>query len=163
MERVARNTAEQSLHIREAQFVALTIEFDKSNFRREYWSREQMKHPTNDGEWIVYKECRVGIKNNSSRTVRDVTVSSRPVGPIPSRPVLMMFDATKTIKCDINPGSVVLIPVVQGPIHGLPGMACGSSAAELYGPIEVVATGTDVAAVTRIFQFDWQLEPMIYD
>jgi len=162
-ERIARSTAELALKSREAEFSALSIEFDNSNPRREYWSRESIKHPAKEGEWLVYKECRVGIRNNSNKTVRDVMVFSRPVGPIPGRPTPMLFDATKTTKCDINPGSYALVPVAQSSLEIFPGTACGPTAAEIYGPLEVVATGTDVASVTRIFQFDWQLEAMIYD
>ena len=162
-ERFARTKAERSLAEQDNNFFALQIGFDRSNPRQEYWSREQRKNPAKKGEWIVYKECRVKIENLSRATVRDVTVSSRPIGPLPSRPALMLFDATKTTKCDIHPGNFALVPVVQWPVEIMAGMACNETAAQIYGPIEVTATGTDVATVTRLFEFDWQLEPMIYD
>jgi len=32
-----------------------------------------------------------------------------------------------------------------------------------YGPVKVTASGDDIQPTTRVFQFDYQREPMIFD
>jgi hypothetical protein len=65
--------------------------------------------------------------------------------------------------CDIKPGCSRLVPVIRWPHPKVQaGMLAGPSALE-YGPVKVTASGDDAVPAVRVFEFDYQAEPMLYD
>jgi len=139
----------------------LEIIFDQSNPARRFWSMESMKSET--GTVIPYWEYRADIKNKSDKTIRNVSVTTEHIGLVPQRPADQVFDKIRKTTCDIKPRCSELVPVLRWPIPGnLPGTLAGSSALE-YGPIKITASADDVLPTVRIFQFDYQEEPMLFN
>lgn len=137
----------------------LEIIFDSSNPSKRFWSMESARGKNKSVFW----EYRVEIKNKSSKTIRNVSVTVEHTGLMPVRPVDQFFDKSGIATCDLRPGSSELVPVLQWPIPIVQaGMLAGSTALE-YGPIKVIAVADDVSLVTRNFQFDYQAEPMLFE
>lgn len=142
----------------------LEIIFDPTNPSGRFWSMEPLilmdkeELAKTGGFW----QYRVEIKNNSMRTVRNVSVTTEHMGPMRKRPEDQPFDKIKKTSCDIKPGCSELVFVKRWPLKIQPGMLMGSDALA-YGPIKITASGDDVLPVTRIFQFDYQRTPMIFD
>lgn len=108
-------------------------------------------------------EYRVEIRNESSKTVRNVSLTSEHLGQMPIRPRDLIFDKTKKNIGDIKPGQSELVSVVRWPIPiKQEGMLAGRTALE-YGPIKLTATGDDSMPTIRVFDFDYQAEPMLRD
>ncbi|MGI8569310.1 MAG: hypothetical protein ACR2KT_09720 [Methylocella sp.] len=141
----------------------LEIIFDPNNPARRFWSMESPRDENGNQKPGVFLEYRADIKNNSSETLRNVSVTIEHIGHLPVRPVDTTFDKIKNISCDLKPGCSELIAVVRWPIPKLqPGMLAGPSA-WAYGPIKLTASADDVHPAERIFQFDYQAEPMLFD
>jgi hypothetical protein len=142
----------------------LEIVFDPANPAQRFWSRESPRDKNGHKLPGVFWEYRVGIRNNSQKTVHNVSVTVEHVGQnLPVRPVDAIFDKTRKTSCDLKPGTDELIPVIRWPIPIVQaGMLAGSTAFE-YGPVRVTASGDDIPPTMRTFQFDYQSEPMIFD
>ena len=140
----------------------LEIIFDPRNPANRFWSMESQIYENGNKKPIVFWEYRVEIKNRSFKTIRNVSLTKEHVGQMGKRPVDQIFDKIKQTSCDLKPGCRELVPVIRWPIQRLPGMLANSTALE-YGPIVVTVSGDDVLPTTRIFQFDWQQTPMIFD
>lgn len=139
----------------------LEIIFDLANPANRFWSMEAPA--SGGGETMPHWEYRVEIKNNSVKTIRNVTVTVEHIGQCQVRPVIPSFDMSENRSCDINPGDSRLVRVVHWPIPvRQPGFLSGPSAIE-YGPVVVTASGDDILPTTRKFQFDYQRTPMIFD
>ena len=140
----------------------LEIIFDTHNPARRFWSMEQAYNELgmpNGAFW----EHRVEIRNNSLKTLRNVSVTTAHLGQMPMRPVNQPFDKIKKTTCNLQPGCTELVPVTRWPIPKVQeGMLAGSSALE-YGPIKVTASADDTVPVTRLFHFDWQTDQMLFD
>jgi hypothetical protein len=141
----------------------LEIIFDPRNPARRFWSLESPRDENGNKQPGTLYEYRVEIKNNSSKTMRNVSVTVEHLGAMPLRPVDSKFDRTGTVFCDIKPGTGELVSVVRWPHpKKQAGFLAGPSALE-YGPIKVAVSADDVAPTTRLFQFDYQAEPMLFD
>jgi hypothetical protein len=142
----------------------LEVIFDSTNPSKRFWSQESPKDENGKPKPGVFWEYRVAVKNNSSKTVRNVSVSVEHIGQnLPIRPVDAIFDKIRKGSCDLKPGADELVPIVRWPIPVVQaGMLASKSALE-YGPIKVIASGDDVPPAIRIFQFDYQSEPMLFD
>ncbi len=139
----------------------LKIIFDPTNPSDRFWSMESSR---GEDEFLgsgAFWEYRVEIKNNSSKTIRNVSVTIECTGLVSERPVDQVFDKSRTTTCDLKPGAGELVSVRQWPIPiAQEGMLAGSSALK---QIEVVAVADDVPPITRTFQFDYQRKPMLFD
>lgn len=141
----------------------LEIIFDPSNPARRFWSIEALPGSSGQSMRGGFWEYRVEIKNNSSRTLKNVSVTTEHVGQMPIRPVDQPFDKIRKTSCDLKPGCSELVPVVRWPIPiRQVGMLAGPSALE-YGPIKVIASADDSTPSIRVFRFDYQAEPMLFD
>ncbi|MCJ2085042.1 hypothetical protein MKK88_03405 [Methylobacterium sp. E-005] len=141
----------------------LEIRFDPTNPARRFWSleaprdREGTRHPG------VVHEYRVDIHNPTMRTIRNVSVTLEHAGDMGSRPADAFLDKTWTQVCDLKPGCFELVTILRWPYPKIqPGMLAGRSAL-CYGPLMVTASGDDIPPTRRIFWFDYQREPMIFD
>ncbi len=162
IERLARISVTEELRILRESGPDLEIYFDPENHAKKFWSMESAKDYHNDG-YVTFWEYRVEVRNISKKTIRSVQVSREIIGPLPHRAVFMKFDATKTEAIDINPGHSALVPIVQWTIPIIQAGNLAGESAEAYGPIQVIATGNDTPAVIRLFRFNYQKTPMIYD
>ncbi|SFM83862.1 hypothetical protein [Methylobacterium pseudosasicola] len=141
----------------------LEIHFDPANPARRFWSleaprdREGTRHPG------VVHEYRVDIHNPTMRTIRNVSVTVEHAGDMGSRPTDAFLDKTWAQVFDLKPGCAELATILRWPHPKIqPGMLAGPSAL-CYGPIVVIASGDDIPPTCRIFWFDYQREPMIFD
>jgi len=135
------------------------IIFNAGNPSRRFWS---VGNFSENGKTFPYWEYRIEIKNRRwVKTVKNVSVAVEHIGPMPQRPRDHFFDKTKTTSCDLKPGCAELVSLVQWPIPiRQVGLLSGASALA-YGPIQVTVSGDDVKPMTKIFEFDYQCEPMI--
>ena len=75
----------------------------------------------------------------------------------------MPFDKDQSQRIDINPGCTELVTILRWPHPRIQaGMLAGPAALE-YGPIVIVAGAEDTLPQRRVFQFDYQQTPMIFD
>lgn len=140
----------------------LEIHFDETNPNAKFWSTESMWSEVRRAD-VVYWEYRIEVKNNSAKTLRNVRVTTEHTGMMPVRPYDQEFDNPKSTACDIQPWRSRLVPILKWTIPVIQeGMLAGDSARE-YGPIKVVASADDVAPATRIFHFDYQRTPMVFE
>lgn len=141
----------------------LEIIFDPQNPAKRFWS---MESPTDkDGRKLpgAFWEYRVEVKNNSSRTVRNVSVTTERIGQMAQRPSDHYFDKIKKTSCDLKPGCSELVSIIHWPI---PIKQAGMLAAEMaleYGPVKVIASADDSMPSIRTFGFDYQAEPMLFE
>ena len=138
----------------------LEIIFDPNNPSKRFWSMESPEYENGKPKSNPYWEYRVEIKNNSSKTLRNVSSATEAIGPMPQRPADQLFDKNKKTTYDIKPWCSELVPVARWDIPIIqPGMLVG----EGYGPIKVIASADDTKPSVRIFKFDYMREPMLYD
>jgi hypothetical protein len=137
---------------------ALVIEFNAKNPGRKFWSIE---NPT-PGIPRAFWEYRVAIKNKSAATIRNVSVTVERIGQMPVRPESAPFDRDQRMTCDLKPGCSELAVVLRWPTRPEAGMLAGPSALA-YGPIKIIASGDDVPVASRVFQFDYQRTPMLFE
>jgi hypothetical protein len=141
----------------------LQIIFDPINTARRFWSLEPAKDKDGSPKPGSYWEHRIEIRNNSQRTLRNVSVTTEHLGQLPVRPADQIFDKIKKTSCDLKPGCSELVPVVRWPNPKIQaGMLADRSALE-YGPIKVTASADDTAPCVRTFKFDYQTEQMLFD
>jgi hypothetical protein len=77
--------------------------------------------------------------------------------------LILSFDKIRKTSCDLKPGMSELVPVIRWPHPKImAGMLAGGSALE-YGPVKVTVSADDVPPAVRVFQFDYQAEPMLFD
>jgi hypothetical protein len=137
----------------------LKIIFDVSNPGNKFWSIEPLV--TESGQHDTYWEYRAVIKNNSSKTIRNVKVTVECTGPMPTRPELSRFDLNKKQLIDLNPNEEALVVIrtwYNPPI--VVGMAIGE---DIYGPIKLTASADDIAPSAKLFHFDPMKTPMVYE
>ena len=138
----------------------LEIIFDPTNPGRTFWSIAPMKDE--NGKQIAgsFWEYRAVIKNKSFRTVRNVKVTVEAIGDMPARPEHSQFDINKKPLIDLTPNEETLAvirrwfnpPIVEGMVGG-----------GAYGPIKMTASADDVLPTTKVFQFDPEQTPMIFE
>jgi hypothetical protein len=147
----------------ELETSSLKINFDAANPSKRFWSMESPRDEQGNAQPGVIWEYRVEVENTSSKTIRNVSVVVEHVGPMPVRPLDAKFDKTRKTACDLKPGTTELVAVLRWPVPIIQaGMLAGSSALA-YGPIKVIAAGDDITPSERLFHFDYQSEPMIFD
>jgi hypothetical protein len=141
----------------------LEIVFDPSNPARRFWSMESPKDEHGVRLPGAFWEHRVEIRNNSMKTLRNVSITIEHMGPMPIRPFDTVFDKIKNTSCDLKPGCSELAPVVRWHIpKKLEGYLAGSSAWG-YGPIKITASADDTAPSVRTFQFNYETDQMLFD
>lgn len=136
----------------------LEIIFDPNNRFGRFWSIEPPEWSKTISYWIYKLE----IKNNSSKTLRNVSLEIEFIGEMHEGPFEQIFDKTNQTLCDLKPGCSTFTSILRWPTTPLPGMLAGSSALA-YGPIKATASADDTKPSVRVFQFDYQKEPMLYD
>jgi class 3 adenylate cyclase len=139
----------------------LEIIFDRANPHNKFWSMESPRDE--DGKKLpgVIWEYRIEIRNNSSRTIRNVMVTAEHIGAMPIRPYDRVFDKNRKTTCDLRPHCSELATVLWWPIPiRQAGMAFGE---DVYGPIKITVGGDDVLPTVRIFRFDYEATPMLMD
>jgi hypothetical protein len=142
---------------------SIEIIFDPTNPAKRFWSFESPQDEQGNRKPGIFLEYRVDIKNNSSNTIKNVSVTVEHIGRLPLRPVDMIFDKIRKTSCDLKPGCAELVPVIRWPHPKIQaGMLAGPSALE-YGPVRITASADDVPPTVRTFQFDYQAEPMLFD
>jgi hypothetical protein len=130
----------------------LEIIFDLNNPGEQFWKRRQGKDK--DGKLIpkMVLEHRIGVRNTSSTTIRNVRVSIETLGIIPIDPRDMHFQKGDKENFDISPGHTELAPVWWvWPAEA--GDAWGSTATAFHGPLRVTARGDDVQPTTVEFDY----------
>jgi hypothetical protein len=140
----------------------LEIIFEPLNPARRFWSLESH---LDDYKRLIgtFWEHRIEIKNNSSVTLRNVTVMVERTGPSPVKPQRALFVRTKTESCDINPGCSELVLVNRWPHPKTQvGMLAGPSAWG-YGPINVIASAHDTLPAETIFDFNYETDQMLFE
>lgn len=138
----------------------LEIIFDPTNPGRKFWSIEQMRDEKGKPTGSFW-EYRALIKNNSSRTLRNVKAVVEAIGPMPTRPEPSHFDINKQNLIDLNPQEEALALIrrwFNPPI--VVGMVCGVDA---YGPIKMTVSADDVPPTIKLFHFDPMQTPMIFE
>jgi hypothetical protein len=139
----------------------IKIIFDQSNPNRKFWSIEPMRDDTGKQVPGTFWEYRALIKNVSAKTLRNVKVVVEATGPMPTRPEPSQFDINKKHLIDLNPGEEQLVLVrrwYNPPI--VVGMACGT---DVYGPVKMTASADDVSPTIKLFHFDPEQTPMIFE
>jgi hypothetical protein len=138
----------------------LKIIFDHANRGRKFWSIETAKDE-NGKALGTYWEYRALIKNDSPNTLRNVKAVVEAIGPLPSRPQPSYFDINKQQLIDLHPEDEALVVIrrwFNPPI--VVGMACGT---DIYGPIKMTVSANDVPPTTKLFHFDPERTPMIFE
>jgi hypothetical protein len=139
----------------------IKIVFDQANPNRQFWSIEPMKDEAGEQAPGSFWEYRALIKNVSAKTLRNVKVTVEAVGPMPTRPEPSQFDINKKHLVDLNPEEEALVllrrwynpPIVVG-------MVCGT---DMYGPIKMTASADDIPPTIKLFHFDPERTPMIFE
>jgi hypothetical protein len=139
----------------------LEIIFDPTNPGKKFWSIEQMRDESGKQVPGSFWEYRALIKNTSPKTLRNVKVTVEAVGILPSRPEPSQFDINKKHLIDLTPDEEVLVLIrrwFNPPI--VVGMLANENA---YGPIKMTASADDVFPTTKIFRFEPERTPMIFE
>jgi hypothetical protein len=139
----------------------LLILFDLKNHNRKFWSLEPLRDQTGKQTPGSYWEYRAIVKNSSDRTVRNVKVLVETMGPLATRPQQSVFDIDRKAVRDLAPDEEALAvirtwyhpPIVQG-------MVCGD---DMYGPIKMIAYGDNIQPKTKLFHFNPEKTPMIWE
>jgi hypothetical protein len=108
-----------------------------------------------------YWEYRAIVKNSSASTVRNVRVLVEATGPLPTRPEQSVFDIDRKAVRDLAPQeeALAVIRMWYNPPR-VAGMVCGD---DMYGPIKMIAYGDDVQPRTKLFHFNPERTPMIWE
>ena len=161
--KLERNTAEifeAQPPIKAAPSSPLEIIFDLSNPGRKFWSIETAKDDNGKAKGTFW-EYRALIRNNSPTTLRNVKAVVEAIGPMPSRPEPSYFDINKQQLIDLNPHDEALAVIrrwFNPPI--VVGMASGT---DIYGPIKMTVSANDVPPTAKLFHFDPERTPMIFE
>ena len=94
----------------------LEIIFDSTNPARRFWSKESPRDGSGAAKYGTFWEYRVEIKNKSTKTIRNVSVTTEHTGQMPVRPMDQIFDKIKKTSCDLKPYCSELVPVIGWPI-----------------------------------------------
>jgi hypothetical protein len=142
------------------QICPLEIVFDRANPKERFWSLEPAFDAQGEpagSQW----EYRAAIKNASAKTLRNVMVTVEATGPMPTRPQQSLFDLNKKPVIDLHPGQEALA-IIRRWYHPaiVVGMVCGE---DMYGPIKMIASADDTPSSTKLFHFDPEKTPMIYE
>jgi hypothetical protein len=140
----------------------LEIIFEPLNPARRVWSLESH---VDDYKRLIgnFWEHRLEIKNNSSLTLRNVSVTVERTGPMPIKPQRAIFIRTNTESCDINPCCSELVLVNRWP---QPKRQAGMLAAEsawAYGPIKVIASANDTLPAEKTYDFNYETDQMLFE
>lgn len=140
----------------------LEIIFEPLNPARRFWSLESH---VDDYKRLIgtFWEHRLEIKNNSSITLRNVSVTVERTGPMPIKPQRAIFIRTNTESCDINPRCSELVLVNRWP---QPKRQAGMLAAEsawAYGPIKVIASANDTLPAEKTYDFNYETDQMLFE
>jgi hypothetical protein len=139
----------------------LLIIFDHRNPNRKFWSIEPMRDETGNQTQGSYWEYRAIVKNSSASTVRNVRVLVEATGPLPTRPEQSVFDIDRKPVRDLAPEeeALAVIRAWYNPPR-VEGLVCGD---DVYGPIKMIAYGDDVQPRTKLFHFNPERTPMIWE
>lgn len=139
----------------------LAISFDHSNPNRKFWSIEPMRDAEGKQVPGTFWEYRAEIKNLSHRTLTNVKIIIEATGPMPLRPAQSVFDIDRKPVRDLSPQEEALAvirtwynpPIVQGLVIG----------EDIYGPIRVTALADDVPPTVKVFHFNPEKMPAVYE
>jgi hypothetical protein len=140
----------------------LEIIFEPLNPGRRFWSLESH---SDDYKRLIgnFWEHRVEVKNNSSVTLRKVTVTVERLGSLPVKPQSALFVRTKTDSCDINPGCSELVLINRWPHPKQREGFMTSESAWGYGPIKVVASAEDTIPAETMYDFNYETDQMLFE
>lgn len=138
----------------------LEIIFDPSNPAQRFWKRTLAKDKDSNILAITLWEYRVGIRNKSGKTVRNVRVSIESLGLMPVDPRDVGFLKDSKECRDISPSYTEFVPVwwVWPP---QPGDAWGPTATAFHGPIRIIARGDDIAPSEALFDYRPEETPVL--
>ena len=147
----------------------LEIVFDKGNWDDKFWSMELAK----DNNGVVklplssYWEYRVAIRNNSTKTARNASVTTQWINKVRGlprdAPINREFIRTKSKILDLQPGCEEFVCVHFWPEPAIQaGMLAGQSIPG-YGQLKIVASGDDILPAKRYFKLNYELTPMLID
>lgn len=140
---------------------AIEIVFDETNPRRRFWSLETWQRGT--PHQVTGWEYRVEVRNNTNKTLYDVTAVTENCGALGELQSTLKFHRTGQTSVSIHPKSSELVALFLAPEPvRQPGMLTGPSA-EAYGPMIVKISARDTPEVTRKFNLDPFRTPMIFD
>jgi len=130
----------------------LEIVFDLNNPGEQFWKRRQGTDANGNLIPKMVLEHRIGVRNTSSTTIRNVRVSIETLGIIPIDPRDMRFQKGDKENFDISPGHMELAPIwwVWPPEAG---DAWGSTATAFHGPLRVTARGDDIYPAKAEFDY----------
>jgi hypothetical protein len=139
----------------------LAIIFDPVNTNRKFWSLEPNRDENGKQVAGSFWEYRAVIKNQTHRTIRNVKVIVEAIGPLPARPIQSMFDIDRRLIRDLSPQeeALAIIRTWYNPVI-VQGMVCGEDA---YGPIKMTVLADDVPPSTKLFHFDPEKMPAVYE
>jgi hypothetical protein len=139
----------------------LGIIFDPSNAHRKFWSLEPNRDESGKQVAGAHWEYRAVIKNQTHRTIRNVKVIVEAIGPLPARPIQSVFDIDRKSIRDLAPREEALAIIsswYNPPL--VAGMVCGEDA---YGPIKMTVLADDVLPTAKLFHFDPEKMPAVYE
>ena len=80
---------------------------------------------------------------------------------MPTRPEFSHFDINKERVIDLNPNDAMLTAIRRWPNPSrFAGMVCGVDA---YGPIKMTVSADDVVPMVKVFHFDPERTPMLFE
>ena len=141
---------------------ALQINFDYSNLHKQFWSLESPVDKNGERLPGLQWEYRVEIINTSKNTLSNVRVTVQSLGDIPLQMEAAIFAIDKSVMMDfLHPKECRLVTVLTWPNPPIQvGMAFGDNA---YGPLKITATANDTNPAIRIFNFNYEKTPMLFE
>lgn len=139
----------------------LEIIYDPTNPSKRFWSMVSAKDEK--GILATAWQYRIEIKNNSLKTLRNVSVTTEHLGQMSILPSDKIFIKNRKLHCDLKPKCSELVAILHWPIPKIqPGMLAGKTALE-YGPIKITASADDEIPSVKIFDFDYQTEQVLFE
>jgi hypothetical protein len=138
----------------------LVILYDIINPNHRFYSIETHTDSAT-GKQGTHWEYRALIKNTAFETIKNVKVIVECIGPMPTRPEQSVFTIDRKPLRDLAPQeeALAVIRVWFNPIR-VAGVALGE---DIYGSIKMIAYGDNVQPRTKIFHFDAEKIPAVYE
>jgi hypothetical protein len=134
-------------YIKKRKPIAFEIIFDRTNPGRQFWALKTI-------ETAPGIEYRVKVRNKTQKTLYEVKATIEAIGPMGAMPTRLIFDQTGETTFALDPGASAFVRLFFAPLPVIqPGTLMGASTAA-YGPIRVIVSALDTAAVERTFQFN---------
>lgn len=141
----------------------IEVIFDTNNQQKRFWSIVPVVAADKTISHRQY-QYSIAIKNNGVRTLRDVQVVSELTGELEGSPSFAKFELSGSKKTDLHPGEMQFVTIFNWPYPAIQaGMLADESAEWGYGKLKISVSATDMRVITRIFNFDYTKEPMLFN